>query len=312
MLNFMNSMARKSDKVFARLTADQTCWPNANRSSRGAFTLIELLVVIAIIAILAALLLPALTRSKQKAQGVFCMNNSKQLMAAALMYAGDYSDQLPPNGDDDDDGVFWVAGNMTSPSDAINTTYLTDPRYAMLAPYGGRSAGLYKCPGDKSTVRVSGATRPRVRSYSMNAAVGILAGSNIQMYNGKPVWGPWLDGSGHHTANRPWRTYGKLADMTAPNPSSLFVFLDEDQGSIDYASFNVSMVAAATSMVDWPATYHNYAAGFGFGDGHGEIHKWKDARTKRTAPRYGVSATRQASPNNPDIVWLQERTSAKY
>ncbi|MBI3661779.1 MAG: type II secretion system protein [Acidobacteria bacterium] len=282
------------------------------KTARRGFTLIELLVVIAIIAILAGLLLPALTRAKQKAQGVFCMSNTKQLMVAALMYAGDYNDRLPPNGDDDDDGIFWVAGNMTTPSDAINTLYLTDPQYAMLAPYIGRSVGLYKCPGDKSTVQFGRVSGPRLRSYSMNAAVGTLAGSNISWLNGKPVWGPWLNGTGSHMANHPWRTYGKLADMTEPNPAGLFVFVDEDQNSTDYASFDVSM-AAPTSMVDWPATYHNYAAGFAFADGHGEIHKWKDARTRKTTPYVmGRSNGLTHQGSNPDILWLQQRTSARY
>src|SRR5271169_1798636 len=64
---------------------------------RSAFTLIELLVVIAIIAILAALLLPAMIKSKQKAQGVYCMNNGKQLFLALTLYAEDNGEWLPPN-----------------------------------------------------------------------------------------------------------------------------------------------------------------------------------------------------------------------
>src|SRR5678815_1211507 len=121
---------------------------------RKGFTLIELLVVIAIIAILAAMLLPALSRAKMKAQGIACLSNLKQLQLAHILYADDHNGVLVPNLEAGADSG-WIKGWMdyTASPDNTNTLYLTDPQHAKLAPYSGRTAGIYKCPSDMSTIR---------------------------------------------------------------------------------------------------------------------------------------------------------------
>ena len=274
--------------------------------SRTAFTLIELLVVIAIIGILAALLFPVLSKGKQKAQGVYCLNNGRQIIAALRMYADDYADWLPPNPEDGHSRNLWVGGDMWIAYEATNTAFLTDPNYAKLAPYSGRSAGIYKCPADKSTVTINGIKYPRVRTFSMSQAVGTKPTAPLAA-----VDGPWLDDTHHNQANHPWRTYGRFADMVAPSPSALWVFIDEEERSINDGAFGVSMMLP-TRFIDWPGTYHNFGCGIAYADGHSESHKWRDRRTQLTGPYAPHSYHMPPNQaNNPDVAWLQERTSAR-
>jgi prepilin-type N-terminal cleavage/methylation domain-containing protein/prepilin-type processing-associated H-X9-DG protein len=324
---------------------------NRRFAFRHAFTLIELLVVIAIIAILAALLLPALGMARTKAQALTCVNNNKQLITVVQFYANDNHELLPPNGDDDNDfddatsttmtETYWF--NIRSPQDAWNPTILDNPKINKLANYtGGRAAGIYKCPGDKSTVVHTDETYPILLSYSMSAAVGTIQGSspNNGAQNGSPVWGPWLDGTGYHGSSfqgrqgKPWRTYGKISDTQPPGPSMVWVFMDEDPYSLSIPCFNVSMISMTsdgpqkgpTQMLNWPGTYHGFSASLSFLDGHAELHKWKDPRTRNTShvgnkgggfsslqhTKEAALAANQAqgSPDNPDILWLQSHTSA--
>lgn len=263
------------------------------RSATG-FTLIELLVVIAIIAILAALLLPALSKSKTKAQGISCLSNLKQLDLAWMLYAGDYNDELPPN-NILGTGEGWCAGWL-SPSagntDNTNVLYLMPPR-GKLWPYN-KSVGIYKCPADRSVAVINGATYERIRSVSMNCRINgsdYFIAPVAQFYNPK-----------------------KLSEIVNPSPSQTFVFLDEREDSIDDGYFGVDMAnpIAAETWVNYPASYHNGAGGFSFADGHAEIKKWRDPRTTPPLLKNGqYMATYVASPNNHDLEWVRDRCTAK-
>jgi prepilin-type N-terminal cleavage/methylation domain-containing protein/prepilin-type processing-associated H-X9-DG protein len=280
---------------------------------RRGFTLIELLVVIAIIAILAAMLLPALSKSKSKSQGIFCMNNGKQLILAWHMYAGDNNDFLPPNPDDGNTtpGYNWCPGQAgTSGAQQFNPDILRDPTRSLLSPYLNGNVKVFTCPADYRKPGVYQGTDPALRGLKIPPARSFAMSQAVGTNPNKPgsktaVDGPWLDNNHSHVVGQTWFTYGKISSFNLPGPGNTFVLLDEDPDSLNDAGFAVGM--ARPEWIDWPATYHNNACGFAMADGHSEIHKWKDGRTQVR----NHSVARLSVPNSVDWLWISSKTSAR-
>jgi prepilin-type N-terminal cleavage/methylation domain-containing protein/prepilin-type processing-associated H-X9-DG protein len=204
-----------------------------------AFTLIELLVVIAIIAILAAMLLPALSKAKVRAQSTQCLNNVKQLQVAWQLYADDSGDVIPPSTvGSPTTNQSWCAGNFsTNPADKTDLTLLKN---GLMGRYVG-GTGVYKCPGD---------TTINVRSYSENCE---------------------MNGNDNLTG---FTLFQK--SVSVPTPSRYLVFIDESSATLDNAHFLITFNQnyGAAVVADNPAAYHGRMGNLSYVDGHVSSHHW--------------------------------------
>ena len=299
-------------KTPVRRCSPVICAPGRSLRTDG-FTLIELLVVIAIIAILAAMLLPALSRAKAKAQGIKCMSNTKQLTLGWLLFAGDHGDELMPN-------PGWCGGSMLWGNNPGNTNWqiLVDPTQSAMADYI-KQYMVYKCPSDTRDA----ANGVRVRSVSMNGTVGGHSATVLGTNPNPP--GRTYYGSGAPAPENSGAL--KMSDLDSPGPANIYVILDEQADSLSAlngdATFSFDPGASPSSEYwrDLPGSYHNGACCLSFADGHSEIHKWSNLGDNNTGQTvypvvgatYGSSAPWKTTMmrNSVDYGWMQDRMPYK-
>lgn len=224
------------------------------REKINSFTLIELLVVIAIIAILAAILLPALSHSRERAKGIKCTSNFKELAAGCFFYASDYYGFLPP---------YRGNGGLTELADPIS-----NPSYAYcwishIYPYiAGRQwdlaqhSKLLDCPAEKPSETAVFKTL-KLTSYGYNGRLGYAAVCNAY---------PWL------------RNYYKARRLSrCPAPTKVVMMLDLNAKQANTIGFDISSAAASLNSV---ASRHNNYTNVAYVDGHvgnAQLWKWRDA-----------------------------------
>jgi prepilin-type processing-associated H-X9-DG protein/prepilin-type N-terminal cleavage/methylation domain-containing protein len=223
----------------------------------AGFTLIELLVVVGIIAVLIAVLLPALSRAKQFALSVVCLDHLKQLQTCWLMYANDHDGTLPPNLSvyDLSTGkpipgldlrMTWCAGDVRADVNTVNI------ENGYLFPYN-RSTAIYRCPADKA--RVAGSYVRHTRSYNMSQSVtGISFGAVLGSIP----------------------TFQKLTQIRKPDPADLFVFIGVHEEGIADSLFGIPVPGGSYDGMwfDLPAGRHNDGGNLSFADGHVEHWRW--------------------------------------
>ena len=232
---------------------------------RPAYTLVEILTVIAIMTLLAAILLPALSRAKAKAEEVTCLNNLKQLQTCAKLYSLDHDGVLLPNryvySIETRKPSFGFSNDLTwCPGLAPFDTTTENIERGLLFPYN-KSTDIYRCPSDKSRVRTPEGESlhlRRTRSYNLSQSINGLP------YSDKMLFPP---------------SFAKESEIDEPRPSELLFFVGVHEDSILDSHFGIparGSIFAEEPLRWWdlPAGRHSQGGNFSFADGHVEHWRW--------------------------------------
>ena len=236
--------------------------------------------------------MPALSRAKDRAQAIVCLNNLKQLQLGWIMYVEDHNDWLVPNNPPTYGGpggqlrASWAWGDMRYGNpDGTNIDYIIGQHQGSLRPYV-ITHKIFKCPTDRSVTKLSdGKSYPRVRSYSMNGLMGTRAGDN--------------GGTGASA------TFLRREEFAKAGRPELLVFLDVHEDTLTTCIFVLDRDKNLELWAHVPASRHAGSGVISYTDGHAEIHRWSDPRT--LVPVKGIFQGGVVATGSPDWKYVWER-----